>query len=59
MTLIILLAIYSNYAESGMDSISWALGAMAIGAVLYFPILRYIKPGVPDVNPFEASGEEE
>jgi amino acid transporter len=59
MTLIILLAIYSNYAESGMDSISWALGAMAIGAVLYFPILRYIKPGVPDVDPFEASGEEE
>jgi amino acid transporter len=53
MTLIILLAIYSNYSESGMDSISWALGAMAIGAVLYFPILKYIKPGVPDVDPFE------
>ena len=58
MTLIVLLAIYSNYTESGMDSISWALGAMAIGAVLYFPILKYIKPGVPDVDPFEA-GEED
>lgn len=55
MTLIVLLAIYSNYSESGMTSISWALGAMAIGAVLYYPILRYIKPGVPDVDPFEFS----
>ena len=54
---IILLAIYSNYVESGMDSISWALIAMAIGAVLYFPIRRWIKPGVPDVNPFEAAEE--
>ncbi len=53
MTLIILLAIYSNYMESGLDSISWALIAMAIGAVLYFPIKAFIKPGVPDVNPFE------
>jgi len=54
---IILLAIYSNYQESGMESISWALIAMAIGAVIYFPIRKWIKPGVPDVNPFESPEE--
>jgi amino acid transporter len=55
--LIIGLAIYSQFVEEGMASISWALIAMAIGAVLYFPIRKWIKPGVPDVDPFEA-GEE-
>jgi amino acid transporter len=53
--LIILLAIYSQYVEEGMASISWALIAMAIGAVLYFPIRKYVKPGVPDVDPFAAA----
>jgi amino acid transporter len=56
---IILLAIVSNYMESGMETISYALVAMAIGAVVYFPIKMFIKPGVPDVNPFEASEEVE
>ena len=56
--LIIGLAIYSQYVEEGMDSISWALIAMAIGAVLYFPIKQLVKPGVPDVNPFLASQED-
>jgi amino acid transporter len=50
--LIIALAIYSQYVEEGMASISWALIAMAIGAVLYFPIKALVKPGVPDVDPF-------
>jgi hypothetical protein len=27
---------------------------MALGAVLYFPLRKFVKPGVPDVNPFEA-----
>jgi amino acid transporter len=54
-TLIIGLAIYSQYVEEGMASISWALVAMAIGVVLYFPIRKYVKPGVPDVDPFVAS----
>jgi amino acid transporter len=51
--LIISLAIYSQYVEEGMASISWALIAMAIGAVLYFPIKKWVKPGVPDVNPLQ------
>ncbi len=56
--LIIGLAIYSQYVEEGMASISWALIAMAIGVILYFPIRWLVKPGVPDVDPFVASEEE-
>src|SRR5512140_762073 len=48
--LVILLAIYSQYVEEGMASISWALGAMVIGAIVYFPIRKWSKPGVPDVD---------
>ena len=55
--LIIGLAIYSQYVEEGMASISWALIAMAIGALLYFPVKQWVKPGVPDVDPFVAGGE--
>lgn len=56
--LIIGLAIYSQYVEEGMSSISWALIAMAVGAVLYFPIKSFVKPGVPDVDPFRQSEAE-
>jgi len=52
--LIIGLAIYSQYVEEGMASISWALIAMAIGAVLYFPIKEFVKPDVPVIDPFVA-----
>jgi amino acid transporter len=55
---IILLAIYSQYVEEGFKSIGWALAAMAIGAVLYFPLRKWVKSGVPDVDPFEATTEE-
>jgi hypothetical protein len=55
---IILLAIYSQYAEAGFTSIGYALVGMAIGAVLYFPLRRLLKPGVPDVDPFKAHEEE-
>jgi len=57
--MIIGLAIYSQYTEEGMASISWALGAMVIGAILYFPIRKWIKPGVPDVDPFVAGEGED
>jgi amino acid transporter len=56
---VILLAIYSQFVEEGMSSISWALIAMAIGAVLYFPIRKWVKPGVPDVDPFISSESAE
>jgi amino acid transporter len=52
---IVTLAIYSQFVEEGMASISWALVAMAVGIVLYFPIKQFVKPGVPDVDPFVTS----
>jgi amino acid transporter len=58
MTAVVALAIVFNYLDSGIDTISWALIAMAIGAVLYFPLRLFIKPGVPDVNPYESPAEE-
>jgi amino acid transporter len=54
---IILLAFYSQIAEEGFSSIGWALAFMALGAILYFPIRAYLKPGVPDIDPFEPSTE--
>jgi amino acid transporter len=50
---IILLAIYSQISEEGFKSVGLALIAMAVGALLYFPIRRFIKPGKPDIDPFE------
>jgi amino acid transporter len=52
-TAIILLAIYSQFVEEGWTSIGWALAFMALGVILYFPFRRFLKPGVPDVDPFE------
>ena len=56
-TAIILLAIVSQYIDSGFASIGWALAFMALGAALYFPIWRKIKPGIPDVDPYEAGAD--
>jgi len=57
MTAIVALAIVFNYLDTGFDSISWALIAMAIGAVVYFPIRYFIKPNVPDVDPHQSPEE--
>ena len=51
---IIILAIYSQVSEEGLTSIGWALIAMAVGALLYIPIKKFVKPGVPDVDPYVA-----
>jgi amino acid transporter len=53
--IIVVVAIYSQISEEGFNSIGWALIAMAVGAILYFPIRKWIKPGVPDVDPFDAT----
>ena len=50
--LLVVLAIVSYVGEEGTKVITWALYAMAIGAILYFPIRRLVKPGVPDVDPY-------
>jgi amino acid transporter len=57
MTAVVTMAIVFNYLDSGMDSISWALYAMLIGVVLYFPIRKWIKPGIPDVDPYRSDSE--
>jgi amino acid transporter len=57
--IIITFAIYSQYMEEGFNSIGWALGAMAIGALLYMPIRLLVKPGVPDVDPYDATPAED
>jgi amino acid transporter len=55
---IIVVAIYSQYIEAGFASLGWALAFMAIGAVLYIPIRLWIKPGIPDINPFGDDSEK-
>jgi hypothetical protein len=56
---IVLLAIVSQYVTEGLKSIGWALLFMVIGAILYFPFRHYLKPGVPDVDPYRVDAEEE
>jgi len=58
MTAVVVMAVVFNYLDSGMESISWALIAMAIGGVLYFPIRKWIKPGIPDVDPYRSNGDD-
>jgi amino acid transporter len=53
MTSIVTIAIVFNYLDTGWDSIIWALGAMVIGAIVYIPIRLWIKPGIPDVDPYQ------
>jgi amino acid transporter len=57
---IIILAITSQISDFGWESsIGWGLIAMVVGAVLYFPIRKWVKPGVPDVNPYDATPAED
>jgi amino acid transporter len=58
-TIVFLLAVYSQVVEEGLSSLWLALAAIVAGAVVYLPMRSIVKPGVPDVNPFEASEEEE
>ncbi len=56
-TAIFALAVYSQVYEEGMSSLGLALVSIVVGAVLYFPIKKWVKPGVPDVDPYAASAE--
>jgi amino acid transporter len=58
-TLIIVVAIISQYVEEGFSSIGWALAFLALGAVLYYPFRKYLKPGVPDVDPYRGETAED
>ncbi|MDP3449057.1 MAG: amino acid permease, partial [Anaerolineaceae bacterium] len=50
---IIVLAIVSQIVDYGWQgAIGWGLIAMAIGAGLYFPIRKWVKKDIPDVDPY-------
>ncbi len=53
--IVVLTAIYSRIAEDGFESLLYALGAIALGVVLYFPMRWLVKPGVADVDPYETA----
>jgi amino acid transporter len=55
---IIVLAIYSQITSEGPSSILLAIGATIVGVILYFPLRKWVKPGVPDVDPFVSDEEE-
>jgi hypothetical protein len=56
-TIIFILAVYSQVFEEGLSSLGLALISILIGVLVYFPMRRLVKPGVPDVNPFETDSE--
>jgi amino acid transporter len=58
-TAVFLLAVYSQLVEEGLSSLWLALGAIVVGAISYLPMKQIVKPGVPDINPFEVSPEED
>ena len=58
-TLLIILAIYSQIHDSGMKALWLPIAFMGGGAVLYYPIRRWIKlrNNIPDVDPYVADEE--
>ncbi len=54
---IITIAVVSQITDQGLNSLWLALAAIGLGIILYFPMRYLVKPGVPDVNPYEASPE--
>jgi amino acid transporter len=57
--LIIGIAVYSQIVEEGFfNAVGLGLIAIVVGAVLYFPIRMFVKPGIPDVDPFHGEEEE-
>lgn len=55
--LMIGLAVVSQVYEEGLSSLWLALAAMVVGALFYFPVLKYVKRGIPDVDPFRSNQE--
>jgi amino acid transporter len=49
---IITVALVSYIVGEGWVAVILTLAALALGAILYVPIRRLIKPGVPDVDPY-------
>lgn len=51
---IITLAVVSQVVEEGLGSLWLALSAIILGVILYFIMRRFVKPGIPDVDPWHA-----
>lgn len=57
---IIVLAIVSQVVDYGWQgAIGLSLIAMAVGALLYFPIRKWVKKDIPDVDPYVLNELEE
>jgi amino acid transporter len=56
---VIAFAVYSQIVTEGLNSLWLALAAMVLGAILYLPIRKFIKFGIPDVDPFRIELEAE
>lgn len=57
---IIVLAIVSQIADYGWQgAIGWGIIAIIIGAILYFPIRKWVKKDIPDVDPYVLNEPEE
>lgn len=57
---IIVLAIVSQVIDYGWQgAIGLSLVAMVIGAILYFPIRKWVKKDIPDVDPYVLDTPEE
>lgn len=52
--LMIGLAVYSQVYEEGISALWLAFAAAALGILLYYPVRKLVKPGIPDVDPFQA-----
>ena len=50
--LVLAIAVYSQIVDVGTDAVTLSIGAMVVGAILYFPLRAFTKPGVPDVDPY-------
>lgn len=51
---IIIMAIISQVIEVGFGSIWLAFVAIAVGSGLYFVMRKWVKPGIPDINPWQS-----
>jgi amino acid transporter len=52
-------AIYWQVRDEGLWAIYGALIVVAIGAILYFIMKAFVKPGIPDIDPYHSEEELE
>jgi amino acid transporter len=56
---VIVIAIVSQVMDYGWESsIGWGFIAILIGTLFYLPIRKWVKPGIPDVDPYVLNATE-